>query len=328
MMSGQRIKESAFTAANSMPIKLMRNWDVLYSIKNKGRIPCYHTQMILTNKCNLDCSFCSCKDDDRKTEMLFDDALHTVFSLKRLGMKSMTITGGGEPLLYPRINEFISFVSSSDTDVGLVTNGLCLYKLNTFEDLTWCRISFADERKFTAGFEDTVFDAVRKGQNVDWAFSYVVSKNPNFENIEKIIDIANVLDFTHVRLVTDILEQDYINLTAVKKHLMLIGIDDSKVIYQQRHSYAKGGPCYICYLKPVIGADGKIYACCGAQYAIHDGNHKMAEKLCLGKAKDIEQVMTNTTTPFDGSICDKCYYHDYNNLLGIMVDEGKHETFI
>lgn len=327
MMNGQRVKETAFTAANSMPVKLMRNWEVIYDIKNKGKIPCYHAQMILTNKCNLNCSFCSCRDDDRKTEMPFDDALHTVFSLKRLGMKAMTITGGGEPLLYPKINEFISFVGSSNTEIGLVTNGICLYKLNTFKELTWCRVSFSDERKFDAGFEDTLINAIKKGPNVDWAFSYVVSKSPNIKNIEKVIEIANKFNFTHIRLVTDILEKDFINLTAVKKHLMLMGIDDSKVIYQQRHSYTKGGPCYIGYLKPVIGADGRIYVCCGAQYAIHDGNREMANKLCMGYTKNIEDIM-NTMKPFDGSICDKCYYQDYNRLLGIMVDGDKHEVFL
>jgi hypothetical protein len=53
----------------------------------------------------------------------------------------------------------------------------------------------------------------------------------------------------------------------------------------------------------------------------------MADKLCLGDVKDIEYIM-NTIEPFDGSICDKCYYHDYNKLLGIMVDSDKHEQFI
>jgi MoaA/NifB/PqqE/SkfB family radical SAM enzyme len=327
MMNGQRVKESDFTAANSMPLKLVRNWEILYDIKNKGKIPCYHVQMILTNKCNLNCSFCSCRDDDRKAQMPFEVALHSVFSLKRLGMKAITITGGGEPLLYPKINEFISFAHSAGTDVGLVTNGICLYKLNTFKELTWCRISFADERKFDAGFEDTLIEAIQRGSNVDWAFSYVVSKSPNIENIEKVIEFANKFDFTHVRLVTDIHEKGFINLTSIKKHLMLMGIDDSKVIYQQRHSYTKGGPCYIGYLKPVIGADGNIYVCCGAQYAIHEGDRKMADKLCIGHIKNIEKIMS-TMVPFDGSICDKCYYREYNQLLGIMVDEGKHERFV
>jgi len=61
------------------------------------------------------------------------------------GSRSITITGGGEPTLYPRFDEFPEFVDVLGYDLGLVTNGLRWGKregeLPANHHLTWVRMS-------------------------------------------------------------------------------------------------------------------------------------------------------------------------------------------
>lgn len=75
----------------------------------------------ITQKCNLNCSFCfgtKCLDD----ELCISDWESLLTRFKSHGVKCVIITGG-EPILYPWINRFISFAKSLDYYIILSTNG-------------------------------------------------------------------------------------------------------------------------------------------------------------------------------------------------------------
>lgn len=75
----------------------------------------------ITQKCNLNCSFCfgtKCIDD----ELCISDWESLLTRFKSHGVKCVIITGG-EPILYPWINRFISFAKSLDYYIILSTNG-------------------------------------------------------------------------------------------------------------------------------------------------------------------------------------------------------------
>ncbi len=252
---------TSYTAADSIPIKLIKNFKLLKSMTTKGVILPIHVQFIPTNRCNMKCGFCSCAEDDRKTEMSLKNAKKIIRKLKKLGTQSVTITGGGEPLLYPHLQELFSLFKDAGIKIGFVTNGLLLGKC-TYEDVTWCRISNSDERKMDMDYYHTIAYAVEDNPNVDWAFSHVVSPKPNISEIKRIIEFANLHDFTHVRLVADLLNYKEVDLMQLKITLRDENVDDDKVIYQSRNTPLRGGDCYICYLKPMIGADCNVYACC------------------------------------------------------------------
>ena len=246
------------------------------------------------------------------------------------GCKSVTLTGGGETLLHPNISEIIESFIHYNIEVGLVTNGTLLHKninLETLNKVTWCRISNGDFRTFDLNYETSLEKVVNCCPDVDWAFSHVVSKEPNIDEIERVLTFANNHFFTHVRLVADLFETENVDLGYVKHCVSVDGYNDSKVIYQGRKEPEHGGDCYICWLKPVISADSKAYFCCGSQYSI-DGKHKkMPDELCFGSVDQFIQRL-DFQTPMNGNVCDKCYYMNYNRVLGSMINDLEHKEFI
>lgn len=316
----------SYTSADNIPVKMLLNEELISSINRCKRIVPVHVQLMPTNKCNMNCSFCSCSEEDRSIEMSREDLIGVVNTISDLGTQAIAITGGGDPLMHPDLDMLIAHAYSKGIDVGLVTNGLRLDKIENVDLLTWCRISNHDSRNFTDKYRDMLLEVASSGC-VDWAFSHVVSGEPNYDEMVKIINFANDNGFTHVRLVADLLQPHNVNMPKVENTLKEL-VDDSIVIYQPRKTPRRGGPCYICYLKPVIGADMNVYACCGAQYALRKKSKKMPKELCLGSVYDLDKIIKNSRKPFDGSVCYRCYYSDYNKILGQMMLDIDHMSFV
>ena len=294
-------KMLSYQSANSFPIKLVKNINWY-----RGRIIPIHLQFNPTNKCNMNCSFCSCADRDISEEILLETAKHHFQVFKDLGGEAITITGGGEPTLHPDIEEMIDFLNNLDIKIGLVTNGAYLDCISNLDKLTWCRVSVNN------GFDDKIKDVINLIP-IDWALSYVMTDD--YEKVQKLIDFVNINHLTHIRLVSDIFEPKPIPKFE----------RDEKVIYQDRTYYTRGGKCYMGLIKPYLNTDGKYYTCCGVQYALPNKPRKMVEELCLGD--DLEKII-NEQKIFDGSICDKCYYSQYNDFIDLMLKNYKHLEFV
>jgi len=328
-MDKESLKNS-FTAADSLPIKLITDYGVMKKIRDKKVIPPIHAQFIPTNRCNMSCPFCSCAEDDRNTEISLPNAKKIIDGLADLGTLAVTITGGGEPILHPYFDEIVEYFSKYNIEIGLVTNGLLLNAIDstTLDKIKWCRISNGDHRKFTAVYKENLYKAISLHPEIDWSFSHVVSKDPNYPEIKILVEFANANNFTHIRLVSDLLEPDTVPMDSVKEYLENWGVDTSIVIFQPRKQANPGGPCYIGYLKPLIGADCKVYACCGVQYAFDPPPKHLPKELCLGSAFNMKTIIKNSRKPLDGSICTKCYYQNYNQVLRAAVSDIEHRKFL
>ncbi len=329
-------KVSSFTAAGSIPMKIFANQELYRSMVDKGHIPLVHLQLCPTNFCNLHCSFCSCSKRDKKLQLTLEQIQEILDTSKKLGCQSLTVTGGGEPLLHPSINEILGYaLFNHKIKVGLVSNGILIKNLKTciLNEFTWMRISLGDERVFDETFEKNLSNAVfstytkGKGFSVDWSFSYVVGKKPNLKLIKKMVKFANAYQFTHIRMTQDILNPTA-NYNKIQKYLKTQKVDDSKVIYQDRSQYVPGAKrCLISLLKPTIGADGKIYPCCGVQYALKKPSKDFEKTMRMGDISELEQVISRQKC-FDGSKCVKCYYNTYNVMLAAILDGVKHGEFV
>lgn len=322
------LKTRSYTAASSVPIKTALNDQVKSSIEKFGIIPPVHIQMNPTNVCNLNCDFCSCAGRRKNESIPIDTAQEIIEYFAECGTKAVTITGGGEPLLYKNINELLAIFISHNIKIGLVTNGTQFTAVmpRILNDLTWCRISHSDKRVFDTNYYQYLHSVVTNAPSVDWAFSVVVS-GESLYTCATAVEFANEHNFTHVRIVPDLYNVNDIELDNYRFYLAECGIDDSLVIYQERNNATPGGDCYICYLKPYIDADGKIYTCCGAQYALPGDYRCMPPELCLGT---IDEYVSKSLTckPFKGEICETCYYMGYNELLKSMLNKLDHEEFL
>ena len=286
---------------------------------------------------------CSCSARDRNLELSHDEIMETMRTARELGCESCTVTGGGEPLMVPRVNEMIRDIKRLGIFIGIVPNGTLLERLETrvLNSITWIRISSSDLLESELGKIGITLEewlakirhTVRRGKRVDWAFSHVICGEPNFALIKRLVRFANDNGFTHVRLVNDIFNADRLegSMGLVREYLKSNNVDDSRVNYQARSTWTKGTKeCYISLLKPVIGADGYWYPCCGTQYALinptrdYERTMRMSEKRC---SDGLREIVENQLY-FDGSVCDKCYYDNYNWALKVLLSEIRHLEFV
>jgi len=320
-------KESYSSADISIPVKILHDLDLLKQITQHKHIVPRHLQLSITNKCNLKCKFCSCSDADKQLELDAKRIFTILQKAKQAGCLSVTITGGGEPLLHPKVNEIIRECKRLDILVGLVTNGTMLDKLK--ENIGWCRISFDPDRVFSSDFADKIKKIKERLPKIEWAFSFVLidneTKKNDFGDLRKLVEFANVSNFTHVRVVVDIFHPN--ESLILQAHSILKGIDE-RVFYQSRAHPTKGSKkCWISLLKPTIGTDGNIYPCCGVQYAINDSKRDFTPKMSMGRGEDIVDIIERQDC-FDGSVCNVCYYQGYNNLLSLLLQDVKHKEWL
>lgn len=314
--------KSYSSAEVNYPSKILKNKLVLKMLENQKLSP-IHVQLYPTNKCNLNCDFCSCSDRDRNQELGLSE-IKTFFYDFIDTIQSITISGGGEPLMYSGIVGLVDFLSLAiNKRVGMVTNGYLMkrYNKSLFDKLSWCRISLSKLSE-----ENNLNEIIKPFLNdskTDWSFSYVAT---DYKKDVRSIDLFfnQFKDkISHFRIVNDInSENDFI------KDLKKVFIDP-KFIFQKRDNFTKGmHRCYLAILKPVITASGDIQACCGSQYAINNAMQKdVNQLLSLGHLKDAKEIFKkNYFKTF--SVCDKCYYDPYNKIIDCFFEELKHEEFI
>ena len=317
---------ASYTSASTLPAKVIKHAHMVYEW---GKFRPVHVQISPTNVCQLSCSFCSCANRAATEEMPLEQYIKIMGTLAAAGCRAVTITGGGEPTLHAEINRLLLYTESLGLEAGLVTNGLSLDRVHaeSFRALTWARVSFSDDREYSTEFLNAILGAVVKGKGVDWAFSYVVTARPKYRNMAMIIELANQLKFTHVRLVADLLDLDDVpDMAYVRENLRGMGVDDRLVIYQGRKGYTHGAKkCLISLVKPVIDASGGWFPCCGVQYALEQSGLDFEKSMCMGT--DVKAI-TRGQEAFDGSRCVRCYYDDYNQVLAAMANPVEHGAFL
>lgn len=328
-------KETSYTAASSLPLKILLDKELVESMDINKRILPRHIQLNPENKCTKNCEWCSCSNRDKSLEMPYETVMEVMKKFKSLGAKGCTITGGGEFLCHPRASDIISGIYDLGIDVGLVTNSDLIHKLkeSDLEKIIWMRISSGDGKKINEDFWINLVKAIEKGKGVDWSFSYVIAnQSPDYKLIKDIVRCANYFNFTHVRLVNDIFNADKLvdAMDSVKTYLRRKGIKDSKVIYQDRSEWTGGTKkCLISLLKPVVTADGKLAPCCGDQYKDEPPARDYIGD--WGTIDDIDEIWRGNRVYaqkyYDGSKCKKCYYDNYNVLLSTLQEEIKHKNF-
>lgn len=78
------------------------------------------------------------KDDDYNIEDIKKDILY-LMSFKDYEIKEFVIIGG-EPLLYPRLEELLEFLSKFNKIITIITNGIALNNSITF--LIFCTFTY------------------------------------------------------------------------------------------------------------------------------------------------------------------------------------------
>lgn len=315
--------------------KLLQHADRLHEIQRARAFSPITLQLAPTEVCDSDCSFCSV--GKRPMGRIAWHVLEKgVLDFKRLGIKSVELTGGGNPTLYRsdgrNINDVIELCAGKlELDVGLITNSENLMNHLTSrstELLKWVRVSLAklDEGK---GPSDYDFSGLPKGK---LGLSYIVHEKTTpktFADIQAIA-IANP-DAKFVRIAPNCLNDD--SLTFKDKYGEMVASLDPRFFIKEINDnfHAYPGGCWVGMLRPYWVSSG-VYICtshvlmkrtylpeyrlCGAD-EIWDAWNRMNDRFAAG----------NAPYEIDVSKCGHCYYRNNNQLLSTVINRMPDANF-
>jgi MoaA/NifB/PqqE/SkfB family radical SAM enzyme len=180
----------------------------------------------LTSSCNFSCPFCvDSKLINAGKSLKVAEVKETVDTLHSHGLLSVILIGGGEPTLHHDFGEIVRYIKSKKLQVGIVTNGSRLEKIEEIVDALkekdWIRISIdaAGEEVFqdlhlpkTRVTLNGILEEARKVKKrnaaVSLGYSFVIvwegmevngrRLHPNMGEMAKAVDRAKEFSFDYV----------------------------------------------------------------------------------------------------------------------------------
>lgn len=346
-------------------LKIFCHPEVLDNLVNGTRCNPIYIRIKPTNKCNHNCSYCHYKNSYLKLdeynpndEIPKEKMLEIVESMKSLGVKAVTFSGGGEPLLYPYIEEAMGKILEAGIDLSIITNGSLLNgkRAELLAKSKWVRISiesvndeeYCSVRRIKKGSFDRLCEninefAQKKDDSCELGINMVVTQD-NYKQVKDMAHLMKKLGANHVKYAPlctndtysyhkdfkDLVTKDLNDLQEEYKNdafrIINLYTDDFKdsVIFERQYM-----ECPIKEFVCVIAANQKVYYCHDKAY-LSDG--------CVGDLSDssFEQLWTSedTTKLFKNfnaqNVCNQhCVYDSRNELLNSFIKmDRNHINFI
>jgi len=333
-------KEKIFTATGD---KLFCHPKVLKKLRDEKIASPIVIHIMPTEICNLNCSFCSVANRAKYSDLPLELIKQVVNTLHKKGLKAVILSGGGEPLIYPQINELLEYLFSKGLEVGLITNGILLGRKLKPENLakfTWIRIS-TNSLDSVPDIDIPYFDTNR----TTFGFSYVwTSKSGKdiFDRIKtKIKELKERnMEVSYVRLVPDCNIPSEELLEAHRKLGEIAKELGKPFFHQPKKIHDTPEECHLGRVHPVLYTDGRIYPCDGnvLNSPLDDKRFHDDYSIC-----NWDEIKNFYSKPFHGSLidtskCPHCVFKRNNDLLrGIINGEIqipdkpvdlKHKNFI
>ena len=133
-------------------LKIFAHAQALNDMGDGKRIAPIYIRIKPTNYCNHKCYYCSYADNalglrdsvNRQDQIPWEKMQEIVADMKIMGVKAVTFSGGGEPLVYPYIVESMQGILDAGIDLSIITNGQLLKneRAEVLSKAKWVRISF------------------------------------------------------------------------------------------------------------------------------------------------------------------------------------------
>jgi len=296
-------------------LKIVQFPEKIRSFQNETIAAPIYVRIKPINRCNQDCHFCCYAQSWRKnaseggdmdhvvsgmhTDMVESDTLPTAKALELLddlhemGVKAVTFSGGGEPLLHKDIVPIMRRVVEYGIDLSIITNGQLLRgeRAEVLGRAKWVRVSMdyvnaeqmvRSRRVKERAFADTMANlgsfASQKAAGCDLGVNYIVHKS----NYEGLVDFARTLKDSGVENIRfspmwtpDFVEYHSPIKARVDEQLAeLQGLVNDRFTINstyELHAATKGvgrsyTKCLFMQTVPVVGADQVVYACHNKAY--------------------------------------------------------------
>lgn len=305
--------------------KLLQHCEVLNSIQ-KGKWKPITFQLSPTGKCDFNCKICSVANRDKTLELPYKWIVKALKDFRKLGAKSVEITGGGSPLLYPKINEVINLAFKLGYDIGVISNSINPGKYLTkksADQLTWYRASlsafyFNENTKYD-------FSIIPKGI---LSLSYIICDETTENALESIVKvIRDRPDVKFVRLAPNCLDKELIKNYKTKWEPIIRKIDpNNKFFFKEVETaylpYSEF--CGVGMVRPYCTEDGNIYAC--SSFLLR--KRKYEPQYIIGHITDIKGMYKQANInqkifgyPYEVPVnqCYHCMLPNNNKLLHTVV---------
>lgn len=334
-------------------IKIFKHIDKLNDIKNGNITAPIALRIKPTNKCNHRCFYCPYlfersseyekgfiyNPKDEIPQDIFKGLIRDIIDMK---VKSITLSGGGEPLLYKDIETHIQPLFDNDVDVAVITNGSKLdgKRAEVLASCKWVRVSidscdgstYNKIRNVPKEQFDTVCNNIKhfseiKNKDCELGINYVIN-HLNYKSIFESTILFKKLGVNHMKFYPSVVldTQNYhkdlvgvsANIAKVKnyledEHFKIIDLYDDGLetnIHNER-TYSK---CPIQQIIPVIAGDSSLYVC-------HDKAYVSDGKIGSLKDKTFKELWFSDATKeyfnnFDAKkLCRQHCAYDQRNLI-------------
>lgn len=290
--------------------KMFHYPEKLNSLDDKKLIlPPLQVRIKPTNMCNHNCWYCAYKAENlqlgkdmvERDYIPLNKMLEIIKDLDEMGVKSLTFSGGGEPLTYKYMRESLEALSQTKVKFASLTNGS---KLNgdvsqLFKQYgSWIRVSidgwddnsYAKYRNVKSGEFSKVIKNMYEFSKLNGecllGVSIIIDKDnaPHLENLVKLLKDTGVKSIklspciTHNESeLTNSYHSDFFEITKEKCKIIAQQYSDKDCeildsYHLQLTSFKKNYSwCPYLQICPVIGADLNVYACHDKAYNLDSG---------------------------------------------------------
>jgi len=346
--------------------KLLWHMDRVHKHYRDGkRIYPLHIDIGATKVCNAKCVYCYGIKQVMDNSIIPADILIKLFrDAPGLGIKSITVTGDGEPTLNPAIYQAVSEGSNRGLDIGFATNGILLNEARLsilLSSCTWIRfnLSAVDRESYKSihGVDkwDCVQDNIKLAVYLKKRYGYTCTLGLQMVLIPQVIKqvvpearwaITNAVDYFVIKQFSDPgckeMSQFSLNwydnpeVETILREAEALSNENTKIIAKHGMIHSKGvrlyDHCVDCPLIFQISGSSKCYPC---GFLFND------EKYCYGdlKKQSLKEILDSEhyweiirrmryefNTQKD---CKGCCRHDFtNSFINEYLNPPAHINFI
>lgn len=353
---------------NSTPysqLKIFCHPEIIKNLEEGKRCQPVYIRIKPTNRCNHNCYYCHYKnayldldDYNPSDEIPKEKMLQIIDDMAEMGVKAVTFSGGGEPLLYTYIEETMERVLQKNIDLSIITNGSLLKgkRAELLARAKWVRISVesVNDEMYSSirGIKEGAFtelchniEAFAKIKNMDCELGInMVVNAENYSEVREMAILMKKLGANHVKyapmITTEtnkyhepfkdkVIEelqklQEELNDEHFKIIDLYTGDFEDSVIFDRQYS-----KCPIKEFVCVIAANQKVYYC-------HDKAYLDDGIVCDLKDDSFRELwnsdeVTKKLNDFDAKVCCKqhCVYDSRNKLINSFLEmDRNHVNFI
>lgn len=313
-------------------------------IDNKRIAPIY-IRIKPTNICNQNCFYC-CYADDRavtgrkvsKDNFIPKEKMLEILSdIKEIGVKGITLSGGGEPLCYQYIEETLERIGDLEIDFSIITNGQLLsgVRAERLKDAKWVRISLdsANSETYQAIRRVPTFGqvinniehfAAIKNNCCELGINFVINKR-NYKEVYDICKIISSIGVNNIKfsglMVQDGTQEYHAHLKdEVKEQISKAKSEfgnNLKIIdkYEENLSFRRYfNKCHIMNFVTVIAANQHVYACHQKAYT-ESGDLGSIENQSFRELWFSESVKSKINNFSPLQECNAACVYDQRNIL-------------